>query len=57
MKWIILQAAPIWIFRIVAVAIGRIDPEEMIEVTNQVKMWWNILQDLLMKSSEIMSLI
>lgn len=36
-EWLILQAAPIWIFRIVAVADGKIDPEEMIEVTNQVK--------------------
>jgi len=36
-EWLILQAAPIWVFEIVAVADGRIDPEEMIEITNQIR--------------------
>lgn len=36
-EWLTLQAAPIWVFEVVAVADGRVDPEEMIEVTNQIK--------------------
>ncbi|MDI9624139.1 MAG: hypothetical protein QFX38_04570 [Methanothermobacter sp.] len=36
-EWLTLQAAPIWVFEVVAVADGRVDLEEMIEVTNQIK--------------------
>jgi len=36
-EWLILQASPIWVFEIVAGADGRIDLEEIIEITNQIK--------------------
>ncbi|HIH62285.1 MAG TPA: hypothetical protein HA298_06385 [Methanobacteriales archaeon] len=36
-EWLILQAAPIWVFEVVAIADGRIDDEELEEVLNQSK--------------------
>ncbi|MGB4362735.1 MAG: hypothetical protein WBI71_02670 [Methanothermobacter tenebrarum] len=36
-EWLILQAAPIWVFEIVAIADGRIDERELDEVLNQSK--------------------
>lgn len=36
-EWLTLQAAPIWVFEVVAVSDGKIDPEEIIEVVKQVE--------------------
>jgi len=36
-EWLILQAAPIWVFEVVAIADGEIDDRELEEVLNQSK--------------------
>lgn len=36
-EWLTLQAAPIWVFEVVAVSDGKIDPEEIIGVVKQVE--------------------
>ncbi|BAW32144.1 conserved hypothetical protein [Methanothermobacter sp. MT-2] len=36
-EWLTLQAAPIWVFEVVAIADGKIDEEELEEVLNQSK--------------------